>query len=170
MRVYYTFAADLYLVNQPKHPLRINVGFLLHAPYGYSRDIHFDYPGLKLDDLEVSGFSGLARVSRTPQGILVQAEFSGSAKADCVRCLAAFLQPLHTAFDELYAFDGRSTTESDLILPDDANIDLAPLARDYLLLEMPISPICRSDCKGLCPECGTDWNLETCEHASSVPE
>jgi uncharacterized protein len=152
-------------VNEPRNPLRVNVGFLLNQPIGTSRDIHFDYPKVTLKpDFMVTDFSGVARVGRTPQGILVQGEFQGTAPAECVRCLTEFQQPVHTTFDELYAFDKRSTTESGLILPEDANIDLEPLVRDYLLIEMPISPICMSDCKGLCPICGQNLNEESADH------
>jgi uncharacterized protein len=156
----------LIAVNLPRHPLRLNVGFLLNAQIGYSRDIHFDFPQIKLDDdLELSQFSGFARVSRTPQGILVQCQFTGQYAAECVRCLDPILTPIKSDFSELFAFDHRSTTESNLILGDDSNIDLEPLAREYLLLEVPISPLCRPDCKGLCAVCGENLNVTTCEHA-----
>lgn len=155
-------------MNQPRNALRFNVGFLLNQPIGYSRDIHFEYPELYLKpDLELSDFSGIARVSRTPQGIFLQAEFQGKTSAECVRCLTDFEQPLHTKFEELYAFDQRSTTESGLILPEDGNIDLEPLVREYLLLEVPISLFCREDCKGLCPICGQNLNEEPGEHHHS---
>jgi uncharacterized protein len=152
-------------VNQPRYPLRFNVGFLLNQPIGTNRDIHFEYPEVTLKpDLRVTDFSGVARISRTPQGIFVQGEFRGTAPAECVRCLSEFEQPLHTKFDELYAFDKRSVTESGLILPEDANIDLEPLVRDYLLIEMPISPVCKTECRGLCPICGENLNEETAGH------
>ena len=152
-------------MNQPRNPLRINVGFLLNQPIGTNRDIHFDYPQVTLKpDVILTEFSGVARLGRTPQGILVQGEFQGRTPAECVRCLCGFEQPLKTTFDELYAFDKRSVTESGLILPEDANIDLEPLVRDYLLIEMPISPLCKEDCKGLCPICGQDLNEVTAEH------
>ena len=152
-------------MNQPRYPLRFNVGFLLNQPIGTSRDIHFEYPEITLKpDFKLTDFSGVARVGRTPQGILVQGEFRGTAPAECVRCLSEFEQPLHTTFDELYAFDKRSVTESGLILPEDANIDLEPLVRDYLMIEMPISPVCKPDCKGLCPVCGENLNEESTEH------
>ena len=154
-------------MNLPRHALRINVGFLLNAPYGYNRDIHFDFPKIKFeDDLVLTKFSGIARVSRTPQGIVVESEFQGQVEAVCARCLRIFDLVLKTEFSDLYAFDTRSTTESDLILPDDANIDLEPLVREYLLIEDPISPLCRPDCKGLCTECGEDLNVVTCEHVT----
>jgi len=145
--------------------LRINVGFLFNQPVGYSRDIHFEFPEIQLKpDLTLTNFSGVAKVGRTPQGILVQGDFQGDVTAECVRCLTDFGQSLHAAFSELYAFDQRSITDSGLILPEDANIDLEPLVREYLLIEVPINPICTSDCQGLCPICGVNLNEEPHEH------
>jgi uncharacterized protein len=156
-------------VNPNRYPLRINVGFLLNQPIGYSREIHFDCPEFKLDeDFHVRNLTGLARVNRTPQGILLQGEFDAQTDVDCVRCLNSMAYSLHTSFDELYAFTDRSVTESGLLLPEDGTIDLAPLAREYLLLEIPISPVCRPECKGLCPVCGEDLNLSVCEHTVST--
>ncbi len=155
-------------MNLPRHPLRINVGFLLNAQIGYSRDIHFDHPTIKLEDEFFTNFDGLARVNRTPQGILVQCDIHAERKLECVRCLKEFDVPLHGIFEELYAFNNRSTTESDLILREDGIIDLEPLAREYLLIEIPISPLCREDCRGLCPVCGQDLNLEICEHSVRI--
>jgi uncharacterized protein len=156
-------------VPQLRYPLRINVGFLRHQSIGHSRDILFDVPLIQVEpDEDILDLKGKARLSRTPQGLLLEGEFSGKMRADCVRCLAEFLQPLKTSFSELYAFDKKSVTESELIIPDDANIDLGPLVREYLLIEMPINPLCRPDCKGLCPICGEDLNLTTCEHVSQT--
>lgn len=75
-----------------------------------------------------------------------------------MRCLTSFDQPLRTTFSELYAFDTRSTDESGLVIPEDGNIDLEPIVYEYLLLEVPISPVCREDCKGLCVLCGSNLN------------
>lgn len=152
-------------MNLPRRALFINVGFLLNAAPGYSRDIHFEFPQIKFDDdLLFDQFTGLARVSRTPQGILVQCEFSGWAGTECARCLKQFTLQIKTEFSELFAFNDRSTTESDLILRDDANIDLEPLIREYFLIEMPISSLCTPECKGLCSECGVNLNQAACEH------
>jgi uncharacterized protein len=154
-------------VAQPKYPLRINVGFLLHSPIGSSRDIHFDFPSIQVtEDLEIKDLKGMVRLSRTPQGILLQGEFRGRKGEECVRCLSEFLQYLETSFSELYAFDERSVSDADLLVPEDGNIDLAPLIREYLMIEVPINPICRPDCKGLCPVCGENLNETTCEHVA----
>ena len=152
-------------MNQPRYPLRINVGFLLNQSIGYYRDIHFEYPEMLLKpDLSLTDFAGVARITRTPQGILVQGEFKGKTTAECVRCLTNFELPLHANFSELYAFNERSVTDSGLLLPEDGNIDLEELVREYLLIELPFSPVCKPDCKGLCAECGQNLNEELCEH------
>jgi uncharacterized protein len=157
-------------VNPSRYPLRINVGFLLNQPIGYSREIHFDCPQIKLDeDFSVQNLTGVARVNRTPQGVLLMAEFEAQTDVECARCLTTMAYSLHTQFDELYAFDNRSTTEAGLLLPEDGTIDLAPLAREYLLLEIPISPVCKPECKGLCPVCGEDLNQSVCEHPEIAP-
>jgi uncharacterized protein len=162
-------------VSQPRYPLRINVGFLINQPIGTSRDIHFDFPSVSLPpDFDTIDFQGVVRINRTPQGLLFQGEFNAKEREQCVRCLTHFWQPLHGEFEELYAFNpakfsgtyggDKTDTESVSILPEDANVDLAPMAREFLLLDVPISPVCKPDCKGLCPECGADLNVSPCEH------
>jgi uncharacterized protein len=156
-------------VNQPRFPLRLNIGFLLNQQIGISRDMHFEIPELQLSpDLDLHDFSGSARIGRTPQGLVVIGDFRASSLMECVRCLVEFQQPLHVQFSELYAFNSRSVSESGLIVPDDGNIDLAPLVREYMLLEIPIRPLCRPDCKGLCIVCGADLNTEPCEHQKGI--
>lgn len=168
-------------VSLPRHPLRINVGFLLNQTIGYSREIDFDYPQIRLapqevspqpaaDLLEVENLLGKVRINRTPQGLLFEGNFSGRVDAQCVRCLTETKIDLSTQFSELYAFSTRSATDSELLVPEDGNIDLEWLVREYLLVEIPISPLCRPDCKGLCRECGENLNLGTCEHVSRGEE
>jgi uncharacterized protein len=151
-------------VNASRFPLRINVGFLINQPIGTSRDIHFEFPQLRLSDLELSDVNGTSRVGRTPQGLLVQGDFTARTTCECVRCLDEFSQSLRADFSELFAFRFKGVTESGLVLPEDGNIDLDPLVREYILLDMPISPLCRPDCKGLCIYCGANLNEGLCEH------
>lgn len=149
----------------PRKPLRLNVGFIINAPIGYSRDFDFDLPLLKAgDDLTLEDFKGLVNIGRTPQGLIVQGNFTGTAKQECVRCLAEYDQPLSWEFTELFAFNRKSVTESGLIVPEDAHIDLQPLVREFALLEFPLKPLCKPDCKGLCPDCGENLNERDCGH------
>ena len=158
-------------MTQIRTPLRLNVGFLSTQPIGTYRDFSFDVPEIELSpDLFLSHFKGTTHISRTPQGLLVEAEFSGRLIQECVRCLEEYQQDVTANFTELFAFRYRRNPESDLFVPDDGYINLAPLARDYLMLELPIKPICRLDCKGLCVVCGANLNEEVCEHHAQVLE
>jgi len=148
------------------NPFRLNVGFIAHEQVGYSRDFLFDLPALRLDDLPLRHIHGRVTVTRTTQGLLIQTHMEATTPAECVRCLEAFEQPLQTDFTELYAFSRKNMGESGLLYPESGRIDLAPLLREYLWLAFPIKPLCSSECKGLCPVCGANRNVETCGHTT----
>jgi uncharacterized protein len=151
--------------------LRLNVGFLINQAVGSSRDFVFDIPTLHLDpDFDLSRLTGSARITRTAQGLLAQIKMHATFQADCVRCLTGTSQPLDIDFTELYAFSRNSITDSELLVPEDAQLNLRSLVREYMLLEVPISPLCRLDCKGLCPFCGENLNLTTCHHEDEAAD
>jgi uncharacterized protein len=154
-------------VTNLRRPLRLNVGFLIKSPIGTRRDFCFDYEKLRLgEDVSLVNFSGTACFDRTQQGLLLQGDFIATTDLECVRCLNIYSQLLKWSFSDLYAFDKRNITDSGLLVPEDAQIDLEPLLREYALLEFPISPVCKPDCKGLCALCGEDLNQIDCGHHS----
>src|SRR5574338_520950 len=132
---------------------------------GYSHEIPFDIEKIKLDDLELRDLTGSVTIGRTPQGLVVQGRFSAETTLACVRCLKEFKYPLQWEITGLYAFNKKSVSESELLVPDDAHPDLAPLIREYALLEIPIKPLHDPECKGLCIECGQDLNVKDCGHS-----
>jgi uncharacterized protein len=139
--------------------LRLNVGFFIHQSVGYTRDFPIEAPELRVaPDLDLTNMAGFARITRTPQGLLLQVKLGANVQIQCGRCLTEFEQPLNIDFTELYAFTPDSQTESELILPETGKIDLAPLVRDEMLLAVPLNPVCREDCQGLCPICGENLN------------
>jgi uncharacterized protein len=155
-------------VANPRKPLRLNVGFLVNSPIGVSRIFDFEENRIPVgDDLVVVDFAGSAKISRTPQGLLVQGDFQSTIPLECVRCLSEFSHRIHWDFTEMYAFKKENITESGLLMPEDAHIDLQPLIREYALLEVPIKPLCKPDCKGLCTECGENRNEVDCGHANN---
>lgn len=148
----------------PRKPLRINVGFLINSEAGYSHDIPFDEETVQVaEDLTLRGFTGNAHFSRTPQGLLLIGKFEGRLDLECVRCLNPFEHTTRWSMTELFAFHPKPDSE-ELPLPDDAQLDLALLVRDYTFTELPIKPVCKPDCKGLCPVCGQDLNKKDCGH------
>ena len=148
-------------------PLKINLGFIAQQQVGFRRDFLVEIPHLSLPpDLDLEDFRLDLGVSRSAQGLLTHAEISAAAVLECARCLDEFKQSLKTSFTELYPFKDRSLSESGLLYPESGLIDFGPLVREYLFLEIPINPICKPDCRGLCPICGENRNLRTCEHES----
>ena len=89
----------------------------------------------------------------------------------CSRCLEPFRLPVDAAFDLRFlpARDMADETEREVQDEDldtsyyrDDKIDLNELLREQFYLALPMKPLCREDCKGLCPQCGTNWNTGTC--------
>ena len=92
----------------------------------------------------------------------------------CSRCLEPFALPVDATFDlrflphgagEEPGEDEAAVEEDDVsttFYKDDA-IDLAGLLREQFYLALPMKPLCRPDCKGLCPQCGTNRNQGTCQ-------
>jgi len=156
-------------VHQPRNPLRLNAGFLINQAVGYSRDFVIDVPHIHLPpDLELDDLGGILRLTRTAQGLLAQIKMRATLLSECGRCLTDFPQPLEIDFTELYAFSQNSVTEANLRLPENGQINLAPLVREYMILEIPITMLCRADCKGLCPVCGENLNETACNHTNEA--
>jgi len=152
-------------VSDPLSPLRLNVGFIVAQSAGFSREFPLEVPRVVLSpDLTLTDLTGSALITRTNQGLLIQINLRAALEIECVRCLNPVIHPLHTDFTELYAFSRRYMTESGLMMPETGVIDLEPVLREYMLLEIPISPLCRPDCKGLCPVCGNNQNDAICQH------
>lgn len=142
----------------------MNVGYLYNKPIGTIRDVPVNIKSIKLEDLLSKDLRSMIRISRTREGLLLQVEGEALIEAICVRCLDEFLLPVKFSFDELYQFPSRYREDTDLILPMDGYIDLRTLYREYLILAMPIKPVCSDECKGLCAICGVNLNLGICEH------
>lgn len=113
---------------------------------------------------------GDLEVQRTGERVTVRGTVSGTARLECVRCLASFEHPVHAPLDVFAerAGTGRARDEKELErdeymrFHDGRQLDLAEEARETLLLELPMVPRCREDCRGLCPRCGADLNAGPC--------
>jgi len=93
----------------------------------------------------------------------------------CSRCLEPFRMPVDASFDlrylpatEMAAEEEREVQEEDLETSyyRDDQIDLNELLREQFYLALPMKPLCREDCKGLCAQCGTNLNTGTCACAA----
>ena len=140
-----------------REPLRtlINVSQLLKEPVGSSQS--YDISGTISD--EVEGFvEGKVKVIHISQGVLVQCKLTAEVKLVCSRCLDTFLCPISfTAEEEFLPISDvsgdlapSSQEQSEEFTIDNKNIlDLSELIRQYILLNLPMKPLCRPDCPGM---------------------
>lgn len=98
----------------------------------------------------------------------------------CGRCLEEMAYPADLPFDLLYLPHHENAGEGEVEVEDDDlttayyrddQIDLGQLVVEQLLLALPMKPLCSENCRGLCPECGTNLNTSTCScvHAWTDP-
>lgn len=163
------------MTTSPADALVVNVAGLLGDPPGAHRDVAV--AGVRIDlggDLvQASPLEVRVRIARTNRGVVVGGRALTGLADTCGRCLAALEVPLDVAIDEevLPSIDLHSGLAVDTAaepeahrLTDHHELDLEPLVREAIQLAAPIAPVCRPDCRGLCPECGADLNAWPHEH------
>lgn len=94
-----------------------------------------------------------------PGAVLVRGTVRAPWRGECRRCLDETSGTLAVEVREL--FEERPDPEQTYPLTGD-QLDLEPMARDAVLLELPLAPLCKEDCPGLCPDCGADRNSGDC--------
>ncbi len=94
-------------------------------------------------------------------GILVQGTVEGEYAGPCGRCLKEIGQPLLVRVAEVYRPPGEMWEEGYVISHE--SVDLELTVRDAVGLEIPLNPLCRPDCAGLCQRCGADLNEGPCD-------
>jgi uncharacterized protein len=155
------------------NPFLVNIAALRPMPGGRHHVVRVGH----LDGLAITGSAVPADadvvvdadVEVVDGGVVVTGTVSSTWVGECRRCLRPVTGALVSPVREIFERSARGRDE-DL---DDAEaetypltgdtIDLVPLARDALLLELPMAPLCRADCAGLCPVCGVDRSEQTCE-------
>jgi len=80
----------------------------------------------------------------------------------CRRCSNPVLGLSSVPVSERFV-DERGPGDDDAYLVEKDMVDLAPLVHDAILLDLPLAPLCREDCRGLCPHCGIDRNDASCD-------
>lgn len=92
-------------------------------------------------------------------GIVVHGKVTATFHGECRRCLASMVGRIEADVHELYQV---ALTDPDAFLIEGDIVDLAPMIRETVLLELPDAPLCRPDCAGLCPTCGRELDQGSC--------
>ena len=106
---------------------------------------------------------------RAGQELFFHGRIGGAAVGHCGRCLEEYGFDFTKEFSvvlvpkqPLQEDAALSDDDLDLSFYDGDEVDLSPLVREQIILALPTRPLCRENCKGLCPRCGADLNVEHC--------
>lgn len=165
--------------------LTVSVAEILGRP-GQYRDFRVRGPleGVKtaLARLTASPVTADLRAESVVEGVLVTGRVTGTADVQCARCLASFATEIDVEVCELFVGPGHEPAEGGvqrsrrgdssadgLRAPQEefyelsgTEMDLEPMLRDALALNLPLNPVCRAECKGICSRCGADLNQGEC--------
>ena len=152
--------------------LRYNVATLLREPVGSTREYDIDDRVLIDDtDEESRRVGGHATFLRVTDGVLVTAHLEGIEPEQCSRCLQNVDLPLDIDFEEEFFASVELETGTPLPPPEDPEafridahhmLELEEAVRQFWTTALPMQPLCRPDCRGLCARCGQDLNQGAC--------
>lgn len=148
------------------------VEFDLELPSG---SIDFGEQAAQEGHLATSGRAEILHEHRGPKEIVadfrLRGQFSGKFEVPCARCVEPVQVPLAADFDLIFRPAGadsdapeRSITapETEIGYYQEDSLLLEDVLREQVLLALPVRTLCKPDCKGLCPRCGTNRNNQTC--------
>jgi uncharacterized protein len=146
-----------------KNPLVVNALELLRRP-GSLKDVtcEVEPDAVELHDGRLVPESTVdvdLVCSSLSNGIVIEGKISARFHGECRRCLSPVTGRIDTPVRELYQ---ETITDPDAFPIENDQIDLRPLVRETVLLELPDAPLCSADCRGLCPVCGVDRNATAC--------
>ena len=119
------------------------------------------------------------RIESVLDGVLVNLDFDFEVEAECARCLEPVMWTDHSRVTELFLYEetdsrGRvvqacddASEELTLFYVQDDAVDLLDSVRDAIVLDLPLSPLCRPDCLGICPQCGDKLEGAPHDHATT---
>jgi uncharacterized protein len=145
--------------------MRFDLSQLLKGPIGSKTELDISERNRTLaKDLTVDLLEGTVEFTRTNEGIFAEGSFCTRIQVECVRCLETFAQPLAFRLEERFLFSS-ALSKGGPVFPilEGGFIDLSEPLREHILLAMPMRPLCRPDCRGLCSQCGQNLNEGTCD-------
>lgn len=145
--------------------IEVDVRDLAGSP-GSTRHVHLEgpVPGLGTEMARLPEGRPVAAelvLEGIAEGVLASGTLECVMTEICARCLRPFESRVRVEVHELFA-PGAAPDDDDYPLPPEGVIDVEPMVRDAVGVELPFSPLCRPDCLGLCERCGGDRNLGEC--------
>ena len=112
-------------------------------------------------------------ITRLRNGWVFDEAFLAEVHGPCHRCLEPAVVPIDVDTTEFHAFRPEPGSEADMMcefLRDERDLDTDAMASAAVVLAMPVRVLCRDDCRGLCPRCGANLNLASCDCPADEPD
>lgn len=160
------------------YELQFNVAQLLKQASGSTRthDVRAPLEGLDGDIKPLEPLTGRVTLMRTAQGVLARGRLDTRVELACARCLepTSATVSIEVADEFQPTIDVNSghfrpeslEAEEALRIDEHHILDLTEVVRQSLLVALPMHPVCRTECRGLCPVCGESRNEGEHEHAA----
>lgn len=120
----------------------------------------------KMDCRIIRPLSGKVFVQPVDEGVLVRGELTGEVSTPCGRCAEdakVDIDANFSEYEEIQPENSKDAHEGYVVYERHAPmLDLAKVGWEQFMLALPLNPVCRDDCKGLCPQCGANLNETTC--------
>lgn len=145
---------------------------IVDEPLRFAFEVPFTLEAIDREPLvSLTPVSIEGEVTRADGGYALSARAGWGGELECSRCLAAY--PFAHEEEFLLLLKRRSPVDGDEIsldredldefLYDDPLVPVAPIVEERIQMAIPMKPLCKEDCLGLCPRCGTDRNLSDCK-------
>jgi uncharacterized protein len=142
--------------------LKLNVKNLILAPVGQAETFDLNLKNEKIDEeILAESVAGQLKVTKLEEELLAQFKGISRIKIACDRCLTDFETEVKLNFAQEYALDAREADEEKLPI-ESFELEWREPLRQEIIASVPVKKLCRPDCKGLCPACGKDLNVEKC--------
>lgn len=147
--------------------MKIKIQELDKAKNGVSFDYLEDLSHLEQDLNQLISISPVevkGNAEKTADVYEVKGKLAAEMKLKCSRCLTDYDYRIEDEFDELFVPKNvEQDSDQENIHPIDRDeIDISFIVEEVVFMNIPYIPLCHEDCKGLCPTCGTNLNIETC--------
>jgi uncharacterized protein len=166
-----------------RSPFLFNTHDLPHRA-GEMREYHLsiaNHGGLGFDVLSIPKDQPIEidlKIESVSEGVLASAHIESIAEGECGRCLDKLEFDISEDFQELFEYEKDRRQKSPKVKKDEVaedeievlqmvgnDIDLDRPIRDAIILNLPLNPLCKAECQGLCPDCGEKLEALPLDHA-----
>ena len=157
--------------------MQFNVAHLLKESVGTSQEETVDATLEPLEETRTDRVWGQLRLTRVNQGIWVSGALEATAGCTCSRCLQDVFTSVQFRLDDLYVpsidistgvpMPPQEDADPVFTIDDHHEVDITEAVRQSVIVALPMKPLCKEGCAGLCPQCGANLNKENCGHQGS---